>query len=94
MSGLQNFTTKKILNNHRERCLSINDTQADKYETGIIKFKNYNKQIVDSYRKLIYPRLPLKLIFYSSIDDGKRDKGHGHISTRQYSHLKGCMETI
>ena len=43
---------------------------------------------VDSYRKFIYPRLPPKVIFYSSIDDGKRGKGHGHISTRQYLHLK------
>ena len=45
MSCLQNFTPKEILNQHRERCLLINDTQAVKYETGIIKFKNFNKQI-------------------------------------------------
>ena len=42
MSCLQNFTTKEILNNHRERCFLINDTQVVKYETGTIKF---NKQI-------------------------------------------------
>ena len=41
MSCLQNFTTNEILNNHKERCLLINNTQAIKYETGIIKFKNY-----------------------------------------------------
>ena len=45
MSCLQNVTTKEILNSHRERCLLINDTQAVKYETGTIKFKNFNKQI-------------------------------------------------
>ena len=45
MSCLQNFTTKEILNNHRERCLLINETQAVKYETGTIKFKNFDKQI-------------------------------------------------
>ena len=45
MSCLQNFTAKEILSNHRERCLLIKDTQAVKYETGIIKFKNYEKQI-------------------------------------------------
>ena len=45
MACLQNFTNKEILNSHRERCLSINDTQAVKYETGTIKFKNFNKQI-------------------------------------------------
>ena len=45
ISCLENFTTKEILNSHRERCLLVNDTQAVKYETGIIKFKNFNKQI-------------------------------------------------
>ena len=45
MACLQNFTTKEILNNHRERCLLINETQAVKYETGTIKFKNFDKQI-------------------------------------------------
>ena len=39
------FSSREILNNHRERCLLINDTQAVKYETGIVKFKNYEKQI-------------------------------------------------
>ena len=32
MLCLQNFTTEEILNNHRERCLLINDTEAVKYE--------------------------------------------------------------
>ena len=45
MSCLQNFTTKEILNKHREQCLLVNDTQAIKHETGTIKFKNHNKQI-------------------------------------------------
>ena len=44
MSCLQNFTTKEILNSHRERCLLINETQAVKYETRVIKFKNHNNQ--------------------------------------------------
>ena len=42
---LQNFTTKEILNSHRERCLLINETQVVKYETGVIKFKSYDKEI-------------------------------------------------
>ena len=44
MLCLQNFTAKEILNNHRERCLLINDTQAVKYETGTIKFRNFHNQ--------------------------------------------------
>ena len=42
MSCLQNFTTKEILNKHKEQCLLINETQAVKYETGTIKFKNFD----------------------------------------------------
>ena len=55
----------------------------------ILKRKDvYPYDWVDSYRKFIYPRLPPKESFYSSIDDGKRGKGDGHISNEQYSHLK------
>ena len=46
MLCLQNFTTKEILNSCREKCLLINDTQSVKYETGTIKFKNFDKQIL------------------------------------------------
>ena len=42
----------------------------------------YPYEWVDSYRKFLYPRLPPKESFYSSIDDGKRGKGDGHASTR------------
>ena len=45
MFCLQNLTTKEILNKHKEQCLLINETQAVKYETGTIKFKNFDKQI-------------------------------------------------
>ena len=45
MSGLQNFTTEEILSNHKKQCSLINGCQAVKYESGLIKFTNYNKQI-------------------------------------------------
>ena len=45
ISCLLNFSTKEILNNHRKRCLLINGCQAVNYESGIIKFTNYNEQI-------------------------------------------------
>ena len=45
MHCLQNFTTEEILNSHIEGCLVINDTQAIKYKTEIIKFNNFDKQI-------------------------------------------------
>ena len=63
----------------------------DKLE--ILKRKDaYPYEWVDSYKKFIYPRLPPKESFYSSIDDGKRGKGDGHISTRQYLHLKNVWK--
>ena len=71
MSCLQNFTTKEILNNHRERCLLINDTQAVKYETGVIKFKNYGKQIPMTFKIYADTECFLKRI---NIDEGKYTK--------------------
>ena len=44
-SCLQSFTTEEILSNHKKQCLLINGCQAVNYESGIIKFTNYNKQI-------------------------------------------------
>ena len=71
MSCLQNFTTIEILNNHRKRCLLINETQAVKYETGIIKFKNYNKQIPIAFKIYADTECLLKRI---NIEEGKRTK--------------------
>ena len=38
MACLQNFTTEKVLSNHKKQCLLINGCQAVNYESGIIKF--------------------------------------------------------
>ena len=65
----------------------MSEFPIDKLE--ILKRKDaYPYEWVDSYKKFIYPRLPPKESFYSSIDDGKRVEGDGHISYRQYLHLK------
>ena len=45
ISCLQCFSSKNILINHKEICLSINGKQSVKLEEGIIKFENYFKQI-------------------------------------------------
>ena len=42
---LQNFTTEEVLSNHKKRCLLINGTQAVNYESGTIKFTNYEKPV-------------------------------------------------
>ena len=65
----------------------LSEFPKDKLE--LLRKKNaYPYKWVGSYRKFLYPRLPSKESFYSSINDGKRGKGDGHISTSQYFHLK------
>ena len=62
----------------------LSEFARDKLE--ILKRKDaYPYEWVDSYKKLIYPRLTPKESF-------KRGKGDGHISTRQYLHLKLVWE--
>ena len=65
----------------------LSEFPKDKLEL-LRKKDPYPYEWVDSYRKFLYPRLPPKESFYSSINDGKRGKGDGHISTSQYLHLK------
>ena len=45
MHCLQNFITEEILDKHKKQCLLINGTQAVNCESGIIKLKNYEKQV-------------------------------------------------
>ena len=58
------------------------------------KKDSYPYEWVDSYKKIIYPRLPRRKAFYSSIDDDKRGKGDSHISDEQHSHLKNVWNTF
>ena len=71
----------------------ISEFSKDKLE--ILKRKDsYPYEWVDSYEKFNYEELPPKEVFYSSIDDGKRGKGDGHISDEQYLHLKNVWNTF
>ena len=71
----------------------LSEFPIDKLE--ILKRKDaYPYEWVDSYKKFNYQELPPKECFYSSIDDGKRGKGDGHISNNQYLHLKNVWNTF
>ena len=39
----QCFSSKNVLTEHKEVCLSINGVQSVKLEKGTIEFKNYSK---------------------------------------------------
>ena len=49
-SYLQCFTNKNVLTNHQENCLCINGAQSVKLEKGLTEFKNFFKQIPDSFK--------------------------------------------
>ena len=44
-SCLQCFSSKNVLTQHKDVCLSINGAQSVKLEKGTIEFKNYFKQM-------------------------------------------------
>ena len=50
MACLQSFTKEVILNQHKKQCLLINGCQAVNYESGTIKFTNYEKQMPISFK--------------------------------------------
>ena len=44
-SGLQCFSSKYILTEHKELCLRINGSQSVRLEKGTMDYKNYFKQL-------------------------------------------------
>ena len=50
MACLQNFTTEKVLSNHKKQYLLINGCQANNYESETIKFTNYEKQVLVPFK--------------------------------------------
>ena len=87
-SSLDTLTSN--LNNEDFKHLT-SEFGIDKLE--ILKRKDaYPYEWVDSYEKFKHPSLPEKKYFYSSINDGKRNKGNGHISNEQYQHLENLWK--
>ena len=69
----------------------ISEFPIDQLE--ILKRKDgYPYEWVDSDENLDYLNLPRKECFYSSLRDGKRDRSDGHISNKQYEHLKNVWK--
>ena len=64
----------------------MSEYPANKLE--ILKRKGqYPYEWVDCYEKFNYQQLPSKQCFYSSLKDGKWDKGNGHISNEECLYL-------
>ena len=70
-------------------------SEFPKDELEILKRKDtYPYEWVDSSKKILYPRLPPKKAFHSTLEDGKIGKGDGHISNEKYLHLKNLWNTF
>ena len=68
----------------------LSEFSKDKLE--LLKGKDaYPYDWVDNYKKFLYPKLPPKKDFYSSLK-AKRGKGDGHISDEQYAHLQNVWK--
>ena len=59
-SCLQCFSSKNVLTEHKEDCLSINDTHSVTLKKETIEFKNYFKQIPVSFKIYAYFESNLK----------------------------------
>ena len=70
------------------------DTIASNLEDNDFKHYAYPYVWVDSYEKFKYLSLPPKECFFSSLRDGKSDKCDGHISDKQYLHLRNVWDTF
>ena len=61
-SCLQCFSSRKILTEHKEVCLSINGAQSVRLEKGTTEFKNYFKQIPVPFKVYAYFKCNLKSV--------------------------------
>ena len=77
MPCLQSFTKEKILNQHKKQCLLIHGCQAVNYESGTIKFTNYEKQMPIPFK--IYANTECFLKGINSYEDENTIKYQEHI---------------
>ena len=74
---MQCFSSKNILTEHKEVCLSINGAQSVRFEKGTTKFKNYFKQIPVPFK--IYADFECNLESVESYEGSYSKKYQDHI---------------
>ena len=75
---LQCFSSKNVLTEHKEVCLSINGAQSVKLEKGKIEFKNYFKQVPVPFK--IYVDFECNLNSVESYESSYSKKYQDHIT--------------
>ena len=76
-SCLQYFSSKNVLNNHKEVCLRINGAESVKLGKRTNEFKNYFKQIPVPFK--IYAYFECNLNIVESYEGSSSKKYEGHI---------------
>ena len=76
-SYLQCFSSKNVLTEHKEVCLSINGAQSVRLEKGTIEFKNYFKQIPVPFK--IYADFESNLKTVESYEGSYSEKYQYHV---------------
>ena len=77
-SCLQYFSSKSVLTEHKEVCLSINGAQSVRFEKGTIEFKNYFKQIPVPFK--FYADFECNLKSVKSYEGSYSKKYQDHVS--------------
>ena len=80
-SCLQCFSSEGVLIKHKENCLSVNGKQSVKLERGIIKFKNYFKQMPVPFK--VYADFECNLV---ECDEGSFTKKYQDHLPRSFAH--------
>ena len=80
-SCLQYFSSESVLIKHKENCLSVNCKQSVKLERGMIKFKNYFKQIPVPFK--VYIDFECNLV---ECDEGSYTKKYQDHLPRSFAH--------
>ena len=91
-SFLQCFSSKNVFTEHKEVCLSINDTQSVKLEKGTIKFKNTFKQIQVPFK--IYSDFECILKSVESYEGSCSKKYQDHVPCSLLTNLFALMMNL
>ena len=86
---MQCFSKENVLIRHKKDCLSINGTQSVKVEEGIIKFKNYFRQLSIPFK--IYADFECNLKNVEIYEGSYAKKYHDHIPC-SYAYKIVCID--
>ena len=90
-SYLQCFSSKNVLTEHKEVCLSINGAQSARLEKGTIEFKNYFKQIPIPFK--IYSNFECNLKTVESYE-GSYSKKYQYHAPCSFAYKLICVDDV